>query len=402
MAAIQPQPEPEPISASLPVRPIPGDDPSAPLLEAPALCLSGGGSRAMLFHVGALWRMNELGLLRKLSRVSSVSGGSITAGVLGTRWSKLAFDPTSGVASNFEDVVAVPIRQFATRNLDVRTAVKGLLPFGGGPAEAFADALRRYLFDDATLQDLPVDPPDPRFIINATNLQSGVLWRFSRPYARDWRVGAIADPTFSVATAVAASSAFPPFFAPLTLDVTPEHFVPGSADANLKDPASYQRRVLLADGGVYDNLGLEPVLKRCRTVFVSDGGGKIDDDATPSTDWARGTLRVMKVIDNQVRDLRKRSLIAAYRKERMGAYWGLRSTLAETPAPGSLPARPDRTRLLAEMPTRLTRIPDERQRALINWGYAIADAAIRARYRPPDRPGGYDPPAGFPLDGGVG
>jgi NTE family protein len=54
-----------------------------------ALCLSGGGYRAMLFHVGALWRLNELGLLPRLDRVSSVSGGSITAATLGRRWGKL-------------------------------------------------------------------------------------------------------------------------------------------------------------------------------------------------------------------------------------------------------------------------------------------------------------------------
>jgi NTE family protein len=51
-----------------------------------ALCLSGGGYRAMLFHVGALWRLNELGYLAKLDRISSVSGGSITAALLGLRW----------------------------------------------------------------------------------------------------------------------------------------------------------------------------------------------------------------------------------------------------------------------------------------------------------------------------
>lgn len=50
-----------------------------------ALCLSGGGYRAMLFHVGALWRLYELGLLKPMKRISSVSGGSITAGVLGLR-----------------------------------------------------------------------------------------------------------------------------------------------------------------------------------------------------------------------------------------------------------------------------------------------------------------------------
>ena len=43
-----------------------------------ALCLSGGGYRAMLYHVGSLWRINELGLLPRLDCISSVSGGSIT------------------------------------------------------------------------------------------------------------------------------------------------------------------------------------------------------------------------------------------------------------------------------------------------------------------------------------
>src|SRR6476619_5234143 len=56
-----------------------------------ALCLSGGGYRAMVFHLGALWRLNELGHLPKLDRISSVSGGSITAGLLGFKWSRLGF-----------------------------------------------------------------------------------------------------------------------------------------------------------------------------------------------------------------------------------------------------------------------------------------------------------------------
>ena len=49
------------------------------LEDSVALCLSGGGYRAMLFHLGALWRLNELGYLKKLARISSVSGGSITS-----------------------------------------------------------------------------------------------------------------------------------------------------------------------------------------------------------------------------------------------------------------------------------------------------------------------------------
>src|SRR5437762_12227289 len=71
-----------------PVRPIPTDD-GAPPRPGSAPCLSGGGYRAMLFHVGALWRLTELAYLPKLARISSVSGGPITAGALGLHWSKL-------------------------------------------------------------------------------------------------------------------------------------------------------------------------------------------------------------------------------------------------------------------------------------------------------------------------
>src|SRR4051812_45112307 len=74
-------------------------DTSGPLRPGTALCLSGGGYRAMLFHVGAIWRLNQLGYLRRLTRVSGVSGGAITAGVLGLNWHRLDFDH-DGAATN--------------------------------------------------------------------------------------------------------------------------------------------------------------------------------------------------------------------------------------------------------------------------------------------------------------
>ena len=49
-----------------------------------ALCLSGGGYRAALFHLGAVRRLNELGVLSKIETISSVSGGSILAAHLAT------------------------------------------------------------------------------------------------------------------------------------------------------------------------------------------------------------------------------------------------------------------------------------------------------------------------------
>ena len=64
-----------------PVHPTPADAQTR-LEDGVALCLSGGGYRAMVFHLGVLWRLNETKLLSKVKRFSSVSGGSITAGVL--------------------------------------------------------------------------------------------------------------------------------------------------------------------------------------------------------------------------------------------------------------------------------------------------------------------------------
>src|SRR4051812_22804313 len=88
-----------------------GSDPSVlqPEQEGIALCLSGGGYRAMLFHVGAIIRLNELGVLPKLDRISSVSGGSITAGMLAVGWKKLRFN-VGGVAENLDECFVAPLR----------------------------------------------------------------------------------------------------------------------------------------------------------------------------------------------------------------------------------------------------------------------------------------------------
>ena len=49
------------------------------------LSLSGGGFRATLFHLGAIRRLNEFGILPNITTISSVSGGSILNGFLASR-----------------------------------------------------------------------------------------------------------------------------------------------------------------------------------------------------------------------------------------------------------------------------------------------------------------------------
>ncbi|HEY1308620.1 MAG TPA: patatin-like phospholipase family protein [Vicinamibacterales bacterium] len=369
----------------------PHDDPNRPQ-PGIALCLSGGGYRAMLFHLGALWRLGELGYLPKLARVSSVSGGSITAAVLGHRWKTLGFD-ASGVPVNFVAAIVEPIRGLAGRTIDGAAIIEGIFT-PGSIADKVTDAYRQHLFDRATLQDLP---PEPRFVINATNVQSGALFRFSRPYIADYRVGLIEHPTVEIAVAVAASSAFPPVLSPLRIAFEESQWTAsGLPHEDLhRDP--YLTNVVLTDGGVYDNLGLETAWKKYDTILVSNGGGRMAAEAEPKSDWARHAIRINDIIDNQVRSLRARQVIGSFtRGERKGTYWGIRTNVADYGLANPLPCPFDRTTELAETKTRLKRLEDEVQERLINWGYAVCDAAMRTHVA-----AAASPPSGFPYPRGV-
>jgi len=124
-----------------------------------ALCLSGGGYRAMLFHLGALKRLNELDYLPKLDQVSSVSGGSITVGVLAMNWKRLRLQ--NGQAANFDDEVTAPVRKLAGITVDGWSIVGGLaLP--GSINDKVTSAYRKHVFGQRTLQDIPADDEGPR------------------------------------------------------------------------------------------------------------------------------------------------------------------------------------------------------------------------------------------------
>jgi len=82
-----------------------------------ALCLSGGGYRASLFHLGALRRLNELGILGRVDTLTSVSGGSILSAHLAGCLKKQPF--RDGRLPDWENLVAAPFRKFCSR--DIRT-----------------------------------------------------------------------------------------------------------------------------------------------------------------------------------------------------------------------------------------------------------------------------------------
>jgi NTE family protein len=337
------------------------------------LCLSGGGYRAMLFHTGAMWRLNELGWLTKLNCVSSVSGGSIAAGVLAHAWPRLKF--SSGIAENFLDEVVSPIRTLAGIRLDIPITLRGMVKPWRSVGEELAAAYAKHLFGDLRLDQL--DSSGPNFVFTATNLQDGTLWWFFREAGAPGQV--------PLATAVAASSAFPPFLSPV---LVPDPLAVGSG-----------KKVVLSDAGVYDNLGLDPVEGQYKTVLVSDAGKRMAKKTNVKRSWASQLLRVLDIIDNQVRELRTGALLKSYLdKDFGGAYWGSYSDLANFELPDTLPAPETVTRQLAEMATRLTKVPELGQQHLINWGYAACDAGMRKWV---DKEAGA--PAGFPYQSaGVG
>lgn len=366
--------EPEPVVAKPEELPEEDRAPAGPL-QGTALCVSGGGYRAMLFHLGTLWALNEFGWLPKLDRVSSVSGGSITAAVLALHWGELTFN--GGKAANFEAVVVKEVRKLAGITIDVESVLKGVF-LRGSISDRVVAAYDKHLFHGKTLQDLP---DRPRFVLNATNVQSTALFRFSKPYIWDYRVGKIDKPRIRLAEAVGASSAFPPILSPMQLDLSKQTFVPGTGKDLQKPP--YTQKAFLTDGGVYDNMGIETAWKSHRRVLVSDAGGKTQEEAEPKTNAFWHSLRVNSLIDNQVRSLRKRQVIDSFKdKSREGAFWSIRTDIRNYKLPDSLPCPLDRTLALAEVSTRLAALEGETQERLINLGWAMTDAAMRKHVDP--------------------
>src|SRR6185369_8194122 len=300
------------------------------------LALSGGGYRAMLFSLGSLWRLNELGWLRKLDVVTSVSGGSIVNGVLATRWKDLQWS-NDGVATNFAPAIATPIRATASKTLDVFAGIEGVLSVFSTISDKVTESHDKNLFHGAKLASIPEyeKGKTPRFIFYATSLQTGSSVRMEKKRIADYKIGEVQNPDMLVARVVAASSAFPPVLSPVELEFKPSDWTP-FAGATLGNRDDFKSRLLLTDGGVYDNMGLEAIWKRCSTVLVSDAGAPFDAEAEPHTDWTRQAIRVLDVVTEQTRALRKRWLMQEFKQsqeegledptqpaKKNGTYWGI-------------------------------------------------------------------------------
>jgi NTE family protein len=344
------------------------------------LCLSGGGFRAMLFHLGSLIRLNEVGLLPAIDRISSVSGGSLAAGILAAGWTELVF--ANGVATNFDAKVSEPLLRLARKRVDVPAILLGFIPFVHA-ANVAAGTYDRAVFHSKTLQDLP---DRPRFVFTSTSLQTGVLWRFAKEYAAEWRVGKWANPDLKLTFAVAASAGFPPLLSPARIKPPKGSIKPWGEPTTLTAPG-FTKRLFLTDGGVYDNLGLEPVWKRYRTLLVSDGGAVTQPIARPFTNWYSQFRRVLDVSLRQGINTRIRILHGLERSQaRTAAYWGIGTTVDSYGKGNPLGFTPQMTAEAAVVPTRLTKFSRKTRQLLVRAGYAHTTAALAASRIPIPNP----------------
>lgn len=348
------------------------------------LAVSGGGYRATLYSLGAFWRLNEFGLLPKLKTITSVSGGSITTGYLAVNWDKLIFE-ASGIATNFEEVVAKPLQKFCSKSLDVMAGLSGLFSFSDTIGDKVAKAYDKELFHGVNIQSL--SDRSPGFLFYGSNYQTGSSVRIEKSALSDYKIGSYPDPDISMAKVVGISSAFPPVMSPVTLETDPAKWVRTDGAIHFDD-IHLRSKLVLTDGGLYDNMGLEAIWKGRGSyshVLVCDAGAPFSISSKLKTNWASQLIRMTNVMTDQQRALRKRTLLYNFKRlDEQGAhevyggtYFGITTQIGNYKLDDSLVSDNELTKSLQNVRTRLNAFNDAEQGHLINWGYALADTAIR-------------------------
>jgi NTE family protein len=270
-----------------------------------AVALSGGGFRASFYALGVLRYLAEAALLPNVIGISAVSGGSIAAAALADRSDALAAAGWGGSA--FVEHVDRRFRQVVTtenlRNRWLARAVGARLRRRRvGRGAVLGEVLADHLYRTRCVCDLP---PGPQVILTTTDLATGRAFRIARDFIGSYDFGYIepAPASIELGFAAAASAAVPALFPPASLE---------TAGLGLKDAPP---TLSLADGGVYDNLGLEwfqgwgsgrPASAiRPNFLIVANAGGLLRRTTHPYG-AVRGVLRAKDVQYSQTTRLRVR------------------------------------------------------------------------------------------------
>jgi NTE family protein len=355
---------PEESDELLKTQPVAGD-------QRIALCLSGGGFRASLFHLGALRRLNELGILSKVDMIASVSGGSILAAHLAT---VLPSWPSAGTSfDQWQEQVEAPFQTFVQKNLRTGPLLRRfLLPWNWFRPSTQVKALEGCYRARLTHLSLPELMDRPTFVFCGTDMVHGVSWVFERRRVGSYQSGyLIPAPSWPVAKAVAASSCFPPVFSPMPMET------PGgrSVMSGVAKTALRWEGMSVSDGGLYDNLGLQPAARH-GIVLASDGGQPFVA-AVPKGLFGRAKA-YLSISGKQAGALRRQFLIGQFNtKQRQGTYWGIGSAVdryRRDASPGY--SKAFAANVIARIRTDLDAFSEAEIAVLMNHGYLLADIAV--------------------------
>jgi NTE family protein len=143
-------------------------------------------------------------------------------------------------------------------------------------------------------------------------------------------------------------------------------------------PSGTKRQAMLTDGGVYDNLGVEPAWNRFKTMLVSDAGRPFASAPT----WRQSLLprlkRAFDISAEQVGGVRRRWLVDEYVSgRRNGTLWMINTRLEDFPLADARGYGADAR--VPEVRTDLNAFTEGEIACLENHGYSLADAAMRSR-----------------------
>ena len=342
-----------------------------------AFCMSGGGYRAALFHLGALRRLNELGLLASIDTFTSVSGGSIMASQLATFMAGAKREPGKPV-DGFDEGVAEPMRAFAGKDVRTGAALARLKPSNWLVPGAQSEALAAAYAEGPAPGRLADLPETPRFVFLASDMRFRDQWVFDTGLRRigSSSAGYGELGTWTLAQAVAASSCVPGAFSVVRAKQAPTALTGGSYAEPDRDRLVTE--IDLSDGGMFDNLGLEPVWRDHETVLVSDAAPSFKPD--PDVGWLWAALRQGVILLEQATEVRKRWLVSSFiREELKGAYWGIASrpeSYELDPPPTAYSHRLIRD-FIAPIRIDLDVFSPGEMGVLENHGYLMTDVALR-------------------------
>jgi NTE family protein len=246
------------------------------------LTFSGGGTRAAAFSYGVLEELKKTEvtidgrkrrLLHEIDGISSVSGGSFTAGYYGLFGDRI-----------FEDFESKFLKKNIQGALAVRTLLNPINWFRLSAtyfdrSDLAAEYYDKHIFEGKTFGDL-LARKGPVVLMNATDMTHGIRVGFTQD-AFDVICSDLSR--FPVARAAAASSAVPMLLSPVTLRNyagTCGYKIPERFQEMLKGREVTERQfylvnniapflnsqtkpyIHLVDGGVADNLGLRAILDR--------------------------------------------------------------------------------------------------------------------------------------------